>query len=272
MCEIYDSASTITLYEWVQSTCEEIVKRNNIDPSNIGIIINSSIGLYETTAKKNTSAPGIGYHVQKSLNANNAFVFELFHNDWGNMLQICSHFMSRTEYDYSLVLQTNKFTNTLKDYNNGFSIPDGISIMLIKKSLGSLKLENYPLAIGQKASFEFNAKNKDLLQRDILFRLHWDYNDHSIKEINKQQNEIIASLQKKEIPVVADNWFKDHGECDSAKLALNAAEPNILAMHTIPWNIKRNFDYYRGLDSYAMASFNPFSSYYSVLKISKNEN
>ncbi|RMZ59976.1 hypothetical protein D1632_10285 [Chryseobacterium nematophagum] len=272
MCEIYNSAPTITLYEWIQSACEEIVKRNNIDPLNIGIIINSSIGLYETTAKKNTSAPGIGYHVQKSLNANNAFVFELFHNDWGNMLQISSNFMSRTEYDYSLVLQTNKFTNTLKDYDNGFSIPDGISIMLIKKSHGSLKLKNYPLAICKKASFEFNAKNKDLLQQDILFRLQWDYDHNSIKEINKQLNEIVESLQKKEIAIVTDCWFREHGDADSTKLTLHNSEQNALAMHTIPWNIKRDFDYYGRLDSYAMVSFNPFSSYYSVLKISKNEN
>lgn len=264
-CETYDSESHVTLYEWAQKVSEEILTKNNIDPLEIGVIINSSIGLYETTTRKNTSAPGIGYHVQKRLDATNAFVFEIFHNDWGNIIQIASNFMKRVENQYALLMQTNKFTNTLKDHDNGFSIPDGISIMLIKKSNVSLQLKNYHISssTGKKAGYEFNGKNKELLQQEILFRLCWKYDEDYVKETNKQLDIISDSLQKEEIPIIIDHWFETHG-------AKPTEQNDILAMHTIPLHIQTHLDHYKSLNSYAMVSFNPFSNYYSVLKISKN--
>lgn len=273
-CNVYDSEPDNMLYEWVQSICEEAIERNNIDVSDIGVIINSSICLYETTARKNTSAPGIGYHVQKSLDAKEAFVFETFYTDWGNMIQIASNFMSKTESNYALLLQTNKFSNALKDHFNGFSIPDGISIMLLKKSDTSLKLKNYPLMpfVYKKASFEFNANNKDLLEQDLLFRLQWNYDTDVVKEINKQLNEISNSLEKEEIAVFTDSWFKEHREDNVEKSILSNAEQKALAMHTIPCNIRKNLREFKNLEHFAMVSFNPFSFYYSVLKMSKNEN
>ncbi|WP_123868199.1 hypothetical protein [Flavobacterium hercynium] len=273
-CNVYESEPDNMLYEWVESICEEIIERNNIDVTEIGVIINSSICLYETTAKKNTSAPGVGYHVQKSLDAENAFVFETFYTDWGNMMQIASNFMTKTKCKYALLLQTNKFSNTLKDYYNGFSIPDGISIMLLKKSDASLMLKNYPLMpfVLKKASFEFNANNKDLLEKDLLFRLQWNYDPDVVKEINKQLNVITNSLQGKEVPVLVDYWFKEHREDNAERSILGNAERESLAMHTIPCNVRKNWNEFKNLEHYAFVSFNPFSCYYSVLKISRNEN
>ena len=48
----------------------------------------------------------------------------------------------------------------------------------------------------KKASFEFNANNKDLLEQDLLFRLQWNYDTDVVKEINKQLNEISNSKSK----------------------------------------------------------------------------
>ncbi|TZF93515.1 hypothetical protein FW781_17630 [Chryseobacterium panacisoli] len=262
-CQIYETEKEKSLSAWASKLSRQLLDKNAVSQDELGIIINASISLYDTTALRNTSAPGVGHEVQKHLNAKNAFVFEMFHNDLGNMIKIASDFLSNSEHKYALIIQSNKFSDFLKDDKNGFCIPDGVNALLLKLNSNKIELENIHILSSEisKAGLSFNAGDEEALKKKYIFRLNWNYSSSFVKAINSELKNIFLKLKEQQTPVITEKWFSEH-------LSSHETE-NTLAMNTIPWYLQEN----KQLKEHPLTivSYNPFLAQYSVLKITNDE-
>ncbi|REC59956.1 hypothetical protein DRF65_23160 [Chryseobacterium pennae] len=258
-CQIYEVEKEKSLSTWSVDTCRQLLDQNGIMPHELGIIINASISLYDTTSLRNTSAPGVGHEVQKHLEAKNAFVFEMFHSDLGNMIKIASSFLLTSESKYALVIQSNKFSAFLKDNENGFCIPDGVNALLLKASNNKIELENIHISSPEapKASLSFNEGNEEALIEENIFRLNWNYSPSFVKTINSEFENILLKLEEQQTPIITEKWFSEH-------LSPQETE-DTLAMNSIPWYLQENTEMKK--QPLTMIAYNPFLSHYSVLKI-----
>lgn len=262
-CQIYETEKEKSLSAWAAEVSMQLLGKNDVSQDELGIIINASISLYDTTSLRNTSAPGLGHAVQKYLNAKNAFVFEMFHNDLGNMIKIASDFLLNSKKKYALIIQSNKFSDFLKDDKNGFCIPDGVNALLLKSSNNKIELENIHILSSEisKASLSFNTGNEEALKKENIFRLNWNYSPSFVKAINFELKSIFSKLKEQQIPVITEKWFPEH-------LSSHETE-NTLAMNTIPWHLQENKQLKE--QSLTMVSYNPFLAQYSVLKITNDK-
>lgn len=270
-CQIFESNDNISLSNWATNVCQRIVERNRINPKEIAVIINSSISIIETTSKNNTSAPGIGYHIQKYIDADAAFVFELFHSDWGNIIQVAENFLEHMALPYALVMQTNKFSICEKDFENGFCLPDGVSVMLLEKSNQKVNLINFPIdiSLNKRPQFEF-YNNEESLKNDVYFKVSCDYDLDSQELISNSLLDILEELGSG-LPVLSEHWCYYNKEIDKSN-DLQIANPNSkkidLGMHSIPFFLQDNREQYLSNEhGKSFVTYNPFLSYFSVLNL-----
>ncbi|AZA53953.1 hypothetical protein [Chryseobacterium sp. G0201] len=258
-CQVYETEKEKSLSIWAAEVSRRLLDKNNISQDELGVIINASISIYDTTPLRNTSAPGVGHEVQKCLNAKNAFVFEMFHSDLGNMIKIASDFLLNSEHNYALIIQSNKFSAFLKDDQNGFCIPDAVNALVLKSNNNKIELENIHIPFSEisKASLSFNAGNEEALKKENIFRVNWNYSPFLVKTINSELKNIIIKFEEQQTEVITEKWFSEHFSSQETE--------NTLAMNTIPWSLQEN--QLLKQNSLTLISYNPFLAQYSVLKI-----
>ncbi len=262
-CQIFEADKEKSLSEWAVDVSKNLLLKNNISADDLGVIINASISLYDTTSMGNTSAPGIGHEVQKHLSATNAFVFEMFHNDLGNMIKIASDFLTHMDHQYALIIQSNKFSTFLKDDENGFCIPDGVNALLIKSSNKKIELENIHISHPEmsKASLSFNAGNENALKNNHIFSLNWNYDPLFKEALNSEMKNILSNLKDSQATIITEKWFSEHLSSQDTE--------NAVAMNTIPSYLQEHSEIKK--QPITLISYNPFLAHYSILKITHDE-
>lgn len=268
-CDRYElQKDSPIISDWAQKVCQQLLSKTKIAPDQIGVIIQSSVCLYGTTSHSNTSAPGLGYQIQKHLQAEKAFVFDMFHSDWGNMIFVAEKFLLRSGLPFALLLQANQFSNVSQDHENGFCLPDAVSAIVLKQSNERIQLSNITLKShhSQYANFLFNRNKETYLEQELFFSLQWSYDEGMIQEINHTYSHIVNQLNSQRIEIVSDQWFSQQGVQVLENIdRQSGGRLGVLGMHTIPKQLQTDLEQGHLPSQLGLVSFNPFLLYFSIL-------
>lgn len=258
----------VSLATWAPEVCGQLLQRNKIDRGEIGLIVSASISLFGTSTKGNSAAPGLGNAIQRALNIDNAFVFELFHGDWCTSLEIANNFLEGRQAHYGLVVQAEKLSGTHGEEEDGFTMADGISAILFKSGTGeqiACSYHHIAAELTDKAQMHI-CPNKDPGNEKMQFALKWRFDQKRQKALSEKLGQIIESLVEQGHYVTAERWFPDHFTMPSGDRYLNRSASEALGKHQIPWVLQDILERKASLSQpVSFISFNPFLSYYSIL-------
>jgi 3-oxoacyl-[acyl-carrier-protein] synthase III len=238
---------------------------NQISPEEIGVIIGSSISVSGTTQDKNSAFPSIGNTIQRELDLQNAYVFDLFHTDWCTALDVANMFLLKQQKRYGLVVKGEKFENYQFEISGGEIFPDGISAILFEvnenvQSYASHFSVDKPGFSAAQLTF---VTNQDVSNDVVKFNINWNYNDDQRDFLNKELDRV--SKENSNNTIIAERWLSPDDELSSI-----TGEHHFLGMHYIPWHIQKLLLLSRGklTETIQLIAFNPFLLEYTSSIIS----
>lgn len=129
------AAENELLIDLVLNACDQVLSFANCRPDQIDLIISLSVSLSHFVENTKIVGPRITNPVQKELQADNAYVFDLLGSDWVFALDLAQTYGTQLGYKRVLIVRGECSAHSIAaDADSGFDIADGAAAILLDLS------------------------------------------------------------------------------------------------------------------------------------------
>lgn len=119
--------------DFALSACDQAISQSSITPDKIDLIISMSISPSHLVKQSQICGPRLGNPVQRELQADNAYVFDLLAADWAFAIDAAHNFCSQMGWNTALLVRAEASAMGMTaDFESGFDVVDGGGVLLLQ--------------------------------------------------------------------------------------------------------------------------------------------
>lgn len=206
------------LIDLTLSACDQVLSFANCRPDEIDLIISLSVSVSHFVDNINLFGPRITNPVQKELQADNAYVFDLLDSDWVFALDVAQTYAMTMDYKRVLIVRGECSAHSIMpDSESGFDLADGASALLLDLTSESfddvgMRYIEFPHLIPAKILLA----NHIITESDTKSLLQLPYQASLLDDIAQSMLSLYQQTQTMDT-VIYERWF-DEFTLDSEKI------------------------------------------------------
>lgn len=119
--------------DFALNACDRAISQSSLTPDQIDLIISMSISPSHLVKQSQICGPRLGNPVQRELQADNAYVFDLLAADWVFAIDAAHNFCSQMGWSTALLVRAEASAMGMAgDSDSGFDIVDGGGVLLLQ--------------------------------------------------------------------------------------------------------------------------------------------
>ncbi len=188
-------------------TVNSILQEQRIVASDIDLIVSLSMSADHLVEELEIMGPRVGHPLQKSIGANNAYVFDLMDASLSKALYIINTLAIAEEYKNILIIRSEIGISSKTDLNSGFCLADGVMALLVEFNTQQIFEALHVPGNWWPLSLELETDIKSTLQNKIKF--NYPVQEGLAEAIHRQSEELLSHSSFSAQPFAIESWLKE---------------------------------------------------------------
>ncbi|MFT6248642.1 MAG: putative alkyl quinolone biosynthesis protein PqsB [Cognaticolwellia sp.] len=185
---------------------DSILQQQQITAGDIDLIVSLSMSADHLVEELEIMGPRVGHPLQKSIGADNAFVFDLMDSSLSKAFYVINALAIAEEYKNILIIRSEIGLSSKTDLNSGFCLPDGVMAILAEvNSLQVFKNQNLP-GNWWPLSLELETNIRSTEQEKVKF--NYPVQQGLTEAINQQSDKLLSNPNFAMLPFAIESWLE----------------------------------------------------------------